>query len=160
MMLPMWTIIGLFRPFRWEGWVSRRSGRTRSQKCFKLDVSSSAVQFIRTVPENETKTPSASGFSSEPLISVCPGDQCRVKAKSMLERSHNLSKFRFRSLCCGTGHLAESLKVTKRLAVCIHTDRVHPILVDYFVLVINSRATRSTSTNHGDGHVGINSVKD
>jgi hypothetical protein len=50
--------------------------------------------------------------------------------------------------------------VTRHPAVCIRTDRVHLILVDYFVLVINSRAMGSTSTNHGDGHIGINSVKD
>jgi hypothetical protein len=27
-------------------------------------------------------------------------------------------------------------------------------------LVINYRAMGSTSTNHGDGHIGVNSVKD
>jgi hypothetical protein len=50
----------------------------------------------------------------------------------------------------GTGHPA----------ICIRTDCVHPILVDYFVLVINSCAMGSLSTNHGSGRVRINTVKD
>jgi hypothetical protein len=49
---------------------------------------------------------------------------------------------------------------TKHPAVCIRTDRVHPVLVDYFFLVINFRAMGSTSTNYDDGHITINNVKD
>jgi hypothetical protein len=48
---------------------------------------------------------------------------------------------------------------TRHPAVCIRIDRVHSILINYFVLVINSRAMGSISTNHGDGHIGINSMK-
>jgi hypothetical protein len=54
----------------------------------------------------------------------------------------------------------QALHIVKRHpAVCIHTDHVHPILVDYF-LVISSRAMCSSPTNHGNGHIGINIVKD
>jgi hypothetical protein len=53
-----------------------------------------------------------------------------------------------------------SPSLTRHPAICIRTDRVHPILFDYFVCVINSRAMGSTSTNYGDGDSGINSMKD
>jgi hypothetical protein len=48
---------------------------------------------------------------------------------------------------------------TRHPAVCICTDCVHPFSLIISFLVINSRAMGSTSTNHGDGHIGIDSVK-
>jgi hypothetical protein len=57
-------------------------------------------------------------------------------------------------------YLRQTIDRTRRHAVCIRTHRVHPILLDYFVLVIDFRAMGSTSMNHGDGYVGINRVKD
>jgi hypothetical protein len=45
-------------------------------------------------------------------------------------------------------------------AICIRTNHVHSIFIDYFVLVINAFTMGSTSMNHGDGHIGINNVKD
>jgi hypothetical protein len=49
--------------------------------------------------------------------------------------------------------------LTRHPAFYILTHHVNLILIGYFVLVINFRAVGSTPTNHGDGHIGINNVK-
>jgi hypothetical protein len=50
--------------------------------------------------------------------------------------------------------------LTKHSAVCIRTTLYiqFSLIISFFV--IDSRAMGSTSTNHGDEHIGIHSVKD